>query len=58
MASDELAALSLPMQELREPDNTLQVELACDHPNTQLQESVPDLRGTQLCTRKDKVCTH
>lgn len=34
------------------------MELACDPPNTQLQESVPDLSGAPLCTRKDKVCTN
>lgn len=43
---------------MKEPDNNFQVELACDPPNTQLPESVPDLSDKQLCTRKHKVCTH
>ncbi|CAK6951317.1 uncharacterized protein si:dkey-183p4.10 isoform X2 [Scomber scombrus] len=50
---EDLSSTETP-EELREPDNTLQMELACDPPNTQLQESVPDLRGAPLCTRKDK----
>ncbi|XP_044208613.1 uncharacterized protein LOC122983005 isoform X1 [Thunnus albacares] len=48
------AALSLPTQELREPDNTPQVEPACDPSNFQLPESAPDLSNTQICTRKHK----
>ncbi|XP_053173167.1 uncharacterized protein si:dkey-183p4.10 isoform X2 [Scomber japonicus] len=50
---EDLSSTETP-EELQEPDNTPQVELACDPPNTQLQESVPDLRGAPLCTRKDK----
>ncbi|XP_070823767.1 uncharacterized protein [Chaetodon trifascialis] len=40
--------------ELREPDDTTQVKPACDPPNTQPPENVPDFSNTQICTRKDK----
>lgn len=49
-------------QELREPDESTQMTPACDPPNTELPENVPDLMrdqsDTQMCTRKHKVCTH
>ncbi|XP_076597595.1 uncharacterized protein LOC143327235 isoform X2 [Chaetodon auriga] len=40
--------------ELREPDDATQMKPACDPPNTQPPENVPDFSNTQICTRKDK----
>ncbi|KAM9350351.1 uncharacterized protein ABDE67_007658 [Symphorus nematophorus] len=49
-------------EELKEPDNTTQMKpaceprrySACDPPNTQLPEKLPDLTNTQTCSRKHK----
>ncbi|XP_037628290.1 midasin isoform X1 [Sebastes umbrosus] len=41
-------------EELQEPDDATQTTLACDPPNTQLPENVPDLSNTHICTRKHK----
>ncbi|XP_044068825.1 uncharacterized protein DDB_G0283697 isoform X2 [Siniperca chuatsi] len=41
-------------EELREPDDTMQIKPACDPPNTQQPENVPDVSNTQICTRKHK----
>ncbi|TDH10616.1 hypothetical protein EPR50_G00077590 [Perca flavescens] len=38
----------------REPDNTTQLTLACDPPNTQLPENVPDISNTHICTKEHK----
>ncbi|XP_040921837.1 cilia- and flagella-associated protein 251 isoform X2 [Toxotes jaculatrix] len=54
---DEDLSSTETSEELREPDdNTLQMIPACDPPNTQLPESVPenDVSNTQICTRKHK----
>ncbi|XP_039656763.1 uncharacterized protein si:dkey-183p4.10 isoform X1 [Perca fluviatilis] len=39
----------------REPDNTTQLTPACDPPNTQLPENVPDISNTHICTKEHKV---
>ncbi|XP_029290785.1 midasin isoform X2 [Cottoperca gobio] len=45
-------------EELREPDDSTEMTPACDPPNAELPENVPDNSNTHICTRKDKVCTH
>ncbi|KAM7412073.1 hypothetical protein PAMA_021846 [Pampus argenteus] len=44
-------------EELTEPDDILQVEPACDPPNSQLPHGAPDLRDTQFCSRKHTCLT-
>lgn len=50
---DQSSAEQTP-EELREPDDTTQMKLDCDPPNTQLPENVPALCNTQNCTQKHK----
>ncbi|XP_034733380.1 uncharacterized protein DDB_G0290685 isoform X3 [Etheostoma cragini] len=42
-------------EEWREPDDTTQLTPACDPPNTQLPENVPDIGNTHICSKKHKV---
>ncbi|XP_042347402.1 dentin matrix acidic phosphoprotein 1-like isoform X2 [Plectropomus leopardus] len=41
-------------EELKEPDDTMQITPACDPPDVQLPETVPDISDTHVCTRKHK----
>lgn len=41
-------------EELRETEDTTQIKPACDPPNTQPPENVPDVSNTHICARKHK----
>ncbi|XP_031700143.1 midasin isoform X2 [Anarrhichthys ocellatus] len=41
-------------EELKELNNATEMSQACDPPNTQLPENVPDISDTHICTKKHK----